>query len=337
MQQKYIEENMFAGVSIIIPTYNRLASLCQTLQSLAVQACCHPFEIIVVNDGGVPIMLPELSLRPHSHCLSIQLINLKENYGVSHARNVGAETAQFDILGFLDDDTIPDAGWVQSLIDTFTLNKQIGAVVGQINVTPVHHPLGRLRQSVYKKRQVDHTNTVNNKAIIDAFLSQTGEDAFAFSLVDYLSGGNCGIRRDVFMKVGGFDRKFRVTQDREIAIRILQHQYFVIYNEKLVIKHTNSFEVRQLVKGRFKSGMYSILLHCKHPEIQYEPYLQRVSFAKNFGVTIWHYYAAYGVQTTFLACLSIFLYKTGQLYGRIKFLSALRNIKYHTDFSIIDR
>ena len=41
-------------VSVVIPTYNRLYPLAELLEALSRQTYRH-FEVIIVNDGGIPV------------------------------------------------------------------------------------------------------------------------------------------------------------------------------------------------------------------------------------------------------------------------------------------
>ncbi|WP_333497669.1 glycosyltransferase family 2 protein [Kluyvera sp. CHPC 1.2972] len=101
-------------ISIIIPYYNKSATIAKTLQSIkrAISKCkplypCQLVEIIIVNDGSVAEQRKILED-------SIDLVKLKccrivdqENKGVSSARNRGVAESKFNYIYFLDaDDTL---------------------------------------------------------------------------------------------------------------------------------------------------------------------------------------------------------------------------------------
>ena len=86
--------------STIIPTINR-STLPQAVQSVLDQSFNEAgFEIIVVNDSGVP--LPDAGWQ---HCDQVRVIDTNRRER-SVARNTGAAIAEGEYLHFLDDDDI---------------------------------------------------------------------------------------------------------------------------------------------------------------------------------------------------------------------------------------
>lgn len=84
-------------ISIIIATRNRKEILCQTVRKAMAAIEKRAVEIVVVNDGDEPLVLPGNILKGIHY-----FDNPKQ--GVSSARNFGAMNAQGHILFFLDDD-----------------------------------------------------------------------------------------------------------------------------------------------------------------------------------------------------------------------------------------
>lgn len=88
-------------VSIIVPVYNVEDFLDECIQSLVKQSLKN-IEIILVDDGST-----DKSLQI---CKKWQLLDKRirvihtENYGVSHARNIGLENVNGDYIGFVDPD-----------------------------------------------------------------------------------------------------------------------------------------------------------------------------------------------------------------------------------------
>ncbi|MFQ5483536.1 MAG: glycosyltransferase family 2 protein, partial [Nitrospinaceae bacterium] len=85
-------------VSVIIPTYNRAWSLPATVDSVLGQTF-QDFELIVVDDGstdGTESLVREMPGAVY--------LPLRENAGVSAARNRGMERARGRFICFLDSD-----------------------------------------------------------------------------------------------------------------------------------------------------------------------------------------------------------------------------------------
>ena len=97
-----------ASVSIIIPAYNAVRWLPETLQSVADQGQPDA-EVIIVDDGSTDSTAAYLSKEWPQH----QLIRT-ENQGVSHARNLGLSQATGDVIQFLDADDLLMPGKIAS-------------------------------------------------------------------------------------------------------------------------------------------------------------------------------------------------------------------------------
>jgi glucosyl-dolichyl phosphate glucuronosyltransferase len=111
-------------LSIIVPTYHRVAFLTRLLEALINQtADRRTFEVIVVDND------PSQDSQVLSLCK--QLVHEKMNLfyihhpiiGTSEARNRGIKKARAELLGFLDDDSLPEPEWVEKVIRVFSETK----------------------------------------------------------------------------------------------------------------------------------------------------------------------------------------------------------------------
>lgn len=94
-------------LSVIVATWNRPERLDEALNSISLQGEAVPFEVVVVNDGGVDVS--DVVAR-WARGMAVQCVNLDTNVGLARARNEGIRRARGDILCFLDDDDIMLAG-----------------------------------------------------------------------------------------------------------------------------------------------------------------------------------------------------------------------------------
>lgn len=111
--------------SVIIPTFNRCASLLRTLESIARQDVDKwSFEVIVVDDGSID-ETSNICQQPFPYNLRYLR---QENQGSAKARNAGAESAVGNILIFLDDDMIAEPGYMSGLLEEHRMYPHIVAM-----------------------------------------------------------------------------------------------------------------------------------------------------------------------------------------------------------------
>ena len=90
-------------ISVIIPVYNGEKYLEECLDSILNQTYTN-LEIIIVNDGSTDNSL-KMCRKYQKKDKRIKIINT-ENYGVSHARNIGIKESKGEYLYFMDCDDL---------------------------------------------------------------------------------------------------------------------------------------------------------------------------------------------------------------------------------------
>lgn len=175
-------------VSLIVPTYNRIALLPETLASARNQTYRN-IEIIVVDDGstdGTPDFLRADPQRVPGEKLLVQA-----RRGVSVARNLGLSAARGEHVLFLDSDDLLETDAVQTMLDT--LDRQ--------GADYVHAPLVRVGGGL-QPLSLPH------------FMA--GPKRF-----DYQWGTHGALfRRDIFFAAGGYHPGLRSAEDTELTWRI---------------------------------------------------------------------------------------------------------------------
>ncbi|WP_083961893.1 glycosyltransferase family 2 protein [Tepidiphilus margaritifer] len=94
-------------LSIITPTYNRKSLIARSLDSsLNFVSEGHAYEVIVVDDASTDGTVEYLQEKYAKEIVSgtLKIIKLKENHGVTGAKNIGAFAARGDWLVFMDSD-----------------------------------------------------------------------------------------------------------------------------------------------------------------------------------------------------------------------------------------
>ena len=101
------------SVSVVIPSFNRLRWLKQTLGSY--RAARAVYEIIVVDDGSAD-GTGEFVLSAARDDRRIRLVRHERNRGLPAARNSGIDAARSELICFGEDDVVFESDYVDVLV-----------------------------------------------------------------------------------------------------------------------------------------------------------------------------------------------------------------------------
>jgi len=189
-------------ISVVVPTFNRMAQLKRTLEALACQSFpAERFEVVVVSDGSTDGTNPYLaSLR-----LPFRLVPVfQQNGGVAAARNAGFQHAAANLILFIDDDVVPDASLVEEHVKSHATYGGGAVVIGPM-LTPTD-----CRLSPWVKWEQDHLEEYYH-----AMLTQRWPVTPRMFYT-----GNTSLDRDLLARSGGFGASFRRAEDVELAYRM---------------------------------------------------------------------------------------------------------------------
>lgn len=118
-------ENSNKLISVVIPCYNQAEYLPETLDSLIAQSYSN-WEGIIVNDGS-PDNTEEVALSYLEKDKRLKYV-VKENGGLSSARNYGIECALGEFILPLDSDDIIKPDYIEKAIEAFEKNPRLKLV-----------------------------------------------------------------------------------------------------------------------------------------------------------------------------------------------------------------
>src|SRR5262245_57896976 len=105
-------------ISVIIPSYNRSASLRRTLRSMeAVEAPSQlQWELIIADNNSTDDTRACVKEFEDAGSLPIRYV-FEKNQGANFARNAGVKAARGETLLFTDDDVTFDPYWLAGIAD----------------------------------------------------------------------------------------------------------------------------------------------------------------------------------------------------------------------------
>lgn len=213
-------------VSVVVPTCGRPDLLRRCLAALEAQTVPPDrVEIIVVDDT-------------------------QSRHGPASARNRGWRRAMGDRVAFTDDDTVPDARWLERGLAAFRpgVDAVCGRVVMPIPATPTDYERN--------ERGLERAEFVT---------------------------ANCLVRKEVLERIGGFDESFRLPwrEDSDLQFRLLEAGCTIARADDAVVVHPVRPAPWGVSLKQQKKVMFDALLFRKHPAL----YRSRIRRAPR-----WDYY-----------------------------------------------
>lgn len=224
--------------SVIIPTYNRPDLLQKCLQSLAVLDYPRDrFEAIVVDDGSDRLLDPIVA--PYQDNLAIALLR-QPNAGPAAARNTGAAKAEGKYLAFIDDDCTPATDWLQRLAAHLKANPN--CLIGGQTINALPHNLYATASQLIVDMVYDHYNAIHHQA-------------------KFFAANNLALSANQFQAMGGFNSRFRTSEDREFCDRWLNSGRQMLYAPDVQIYHAHNLTLKGFWRQHFSYGCGAFRFH----------------------------------------------------------------------------
>jgi GT2 family glycosyltransferase len=225
-------------VSIVIPVYNKKAYTLACLSSLTANVGAHvPYEVIVIDNDSTDGTAAALAKIP-----GLVYKHNKKNMGFVDACNQGAKMARGKYIVFLNNDTLVQKSWLESLLET--VQRDGVGIVGSKLVYP-NEKLQEAGGIIFNDGS-GH-NYGRNQLPNDYKYNYVRE-------VDYCSGASIIIRKDFFFEVGGFDRLYAPAyyEDTDLSFATRKAGLKVLYQPKSVVYHVEGGTAGTNLNSGFK-------------------------------------------------------------------------------------
>lgn len=242
-------------VTVAIQTYNRSATLAETLESLRGLRCPETadYEILVVDNNSTDDTAQVI--QQYSQVLAPRLRSVREpRQGLSHARNRALQEAQGEIVSFLDDDVIVDPGWLCAVAAAF--EEHSATVVG-----------GR-SYLIYRSRRPkwlpEHYEFFLSRLDYgDQVLVPTDNDLY---------GLNFSVQKNFAVQVGGFNPSLgrcgpvslRSGEESDLLRKIRTHGGVAVYEPRAIVGHIvlkQRLTMKWFLRRAFAAGVDTEFMH----------------------------------------------------------------------------
>ncbi len=210
--------------SIIIPLFNRVDLTKQCLEQLAKVTHGTTYEVILVDNhstDGTAELLQTLSGDVH-------IIRNQENLGFAKGCNQGAAKAKGKYLVFLNNDTIPQEGWLSALVNDVSQHPDV-AVVGS--------------KLLFPDNTIQHAGVVFSKNCLVPYHIFRGESSQLAAVnrrreFQAVTAACFLVRREDWDAVGGFDEEYKNGfEDVDFCLKIRERGRKIIYQPQSVLYH----------------------------------------------------------------------------------------------------
>lgn len=282
-------------VSIIIPTYNRVKDLEETLNSIIVQTTL-PKEVIIVDDSDndeIENVIEHGKNEFEEKSILLKYIRNKKEKSSAIARNIGIENAIGDIILILDDDVILDKDYIMEILKVYEKYPNALGVQGYItnlNLSKFWNMISKILFRPYyeknKCRVLPSTNATY-PYLLDKVIS-----------CQWLSGSNHSYKREVFQSFRYDENLKRYSYKEDVD---LSYQVFKQYQNSLYITPYARLIHKASEEGRLPNKM---LIQMRYIYILYFFYKHINQNIMNKIKFIWCW-VGYLIMITILSILSL--------------------------------
>lgn len=244
---------MSLRLSIIIVNYKSEEYLAKCVSFIKEKILSADYEIIVVNNDKTVETQNFASLQAEN----VKIINSGKNIGFGAACNLGARSAQGEILWFLNPDTEIVSNNIKSLLDEFEKDDKL-AIIGSKLLSDKNKT-----QWWCAGKEVTLWSIVLNK-----FGYKRDKKIWESSQkieCAWVSGAAMFIRKNIFDQLGGFDEKFFMYfEDIDLCKRARLAEYKVLYYPGFAIKHFGgkSFLSKRKQKRYYYASQFVYFRKC---------------------------------------------------------------------------
>ena len=227
-----------ALVSIIIPLYNKVEFTKKCIENLSCNTVYKPYEVIIINNAssdGTAEFLESIKG-------DVKIVTNDTNLGFSRSNNQGAKEARGKYLLFLNNDTIPQPGWLENMVKIMRERPDV-AVVGS--------------KLIYPNNTIQHAGVVFDVSEFALHIAHIykgiDRDHKAVNHIREMNAVTAAcmlVKKDFFLSIGMFDEGFmNGYEDVDLCLRVRALGHKIIYTPESELYH-----YEETTEGRHSYG-----------------------------------------------------------------------------------
>ncbi len=232
-------------LSVVIPAHDVGGTLSAQLDALVAQRWSGTWEIVVVDNRSTDDTAA-VARGYADHWDHVRIVDAPDRPGLCHARAVGIGAARGAAVAICDGDDIVADGWVPAIGDAL---RDHAVVTGPLEVDRLNP---RWLTETRGRPSATHAATW-------------------FGLFPLVSGGNLGLRREVWDDIGGFDDAYLGAEDAEWSLRLARAGIPVHFAPEAVLHYRYRAEPGVLWKQGLRYGINRPRLRCRVGAAGYAP------------------------------------------------------------------
>jgi GT2 family glycosyltransferase len=211
-------------VSVIVPSWNARDLLTECLAALE-RLTYEPLEIIVVDDGSTDGSAEMITSQWGDR---VRLVRNETNMGFAPAVNRGVRAARGAFIAVLNNDALPEPGWITALVEAAGRQPRTGMVASKI--LNLREP--RILDGVGLLLYPDGSSRAQGRLEVDQGQYDSNEEALL------PSGCAAFYRRAMLDEIGLYDESFCMCcEDTDLGLRARLAGWRCAFTPKAVVHH----------------------------------------------------------------------------------------------------
>ena len=279
------------AVSVVMPANNAAATIGQQLEGLAGQTYQGPWELVIADNGSRDETVV-ITRRWADRIQRLSLVDAADRPGASYARNVGCSNTDGELLLFCDADDVVDSGWIAAMVVGLQQHPTAG---GRIDRTLLNDPVSTAVRP-------GTTNSLFN----------------SFGFLPYPLTANCGMRREIWTELGGFDERYHYGSD-DVAFfwRVQLAGYGVGFAPEAIVHYRLRSKVSDMARQYYTYGNTHTMLYRDFAAAGM-PRLTITELCREWGWLIRHVPDLYGSRAQRAVLLTRLAMRFGRIVGSVQ-------------------